>query len=74
MSTLDKLTELSLKENTLKRLIDSKVFYDLKKRTKLYNELKETQKDIKKYKTLLKLERELKNANNNTDRTKNEEE
>lgn len=74
MTTLDKLTELSLKENTLKRLIDSKVFYDLKKRTKLYNELKETQKDIKKYKTLLKLERELKNANNNTDRTKNEEE
>jgi len=74
MTTLDKLTELSLKENTLKRLIDSKVFYDLKKRTKLYNELKETQKDIKKYKTLLKLERELKNANNNTDRTKNEKE
>jgi len=62
MTTLDKLTELSLKENALKRLIDSKVFYDLKKRTKLYNELKETQKDIKKYKMLLKLERELKNG------------
>lgn len=65
MSTLDKLTELSLKESSLKRLIDSKVFYDIKKRTKLYNELKETQKDIKKYKMLLKLERELKNGKKN---------
>ena len=66
MNTLDKLTELSLKEKSLKRTIDSKVFYDLKKRTKLFNELKEVQKDIKKYKMLLKLEREMKNANNNT--------
>ena len=66
MNTLDKLTELSLKEKTLKRTIDSKVFYDIKKRTKLFNELKEVQKDIKKYKMLLKLEREMKNANNNT--------
>ena len=66
MNTLDKLTELSLKEKALKRTIDSKLFYDLKKRTKLFNELKEVQKDIKKYKTLLKLEREMKNANNNT--------
>jgi len=66
MNTLDKLTELSLKEKSLKRTIDSKVFYDLKKRTKLFNELKEVQKDIKKYKLLLKLEREMKNANNNT--------
>ena len=31
-------------------------------------------KIVDEYKTLLKLERELKNANNNTDRTKNEEE
>ena len=60
MNTLDKLTELSLKEKTLKRTIDSKVFYDIKKRTKLFNELKEVQKDIKKYKMLLKLEREMK--------------
>lgn len=66
MNTLDKLTELSLKEKSLKRILDSKLFYDLKKRTKLFNELKEVQKDIKKYKTLLKLEREMKNANNNT--------
>ena len=66
MSTLDKLTELSLKEKSLKRILDSKIFYDLKKRTKLFNELKEVQKDIKKYKMLLKLEREIKNANNNT--------
>ena len=66
MNTLDKLTELSLKEKSLKRILDSKIFYDLKKRTKLFNELKEVQKDIKKYKMLLKLEREMKNANNDT--------
>lgn len=66
MNTLDKLTELSLKEKSLNRTLDSKLFYDLKKRTKLYNELKEVKKDIKKYKLLLKLEREMKNANNNT--------
>ena len=66
MNTLDKLTELSLKEKKLKRKIDYKIFYKKKKRTKLFNELKEVQKDIKKYKTLLKLEREMKNANNNT--------
>ena len=60
MSTLDKLTELSLKEKSLKRLIDSRVFYDLKKRTKIYNELSQVQKDIKKYKFLLKLERTMK--------------
>lgn len=60
MSTLDKLTELSLKEKSLKRLIDSKAFYDLKKRTKMYNELNQVQKDIKKYKFLLKLERTIK--------------
>lgn len=55
---LDKLSELKLEENNLKRLINCS--YNRNNRTKFLIRLKEVQKEIRETKIKLRIERELK--------------
>lgn len=57
---LGKLTILSLEEKTIRRNLDSKCF-NRWQRKKLFQKLEEVQKEIKKVKFKLRMERELKN-------------
>ena len=61
---IDKLSMLVLKEKNLKRVLDI-YYYDPRKRTEAFNELKQVKNDIEKVKFKLKIEREIKNGNNN---------
>lgn len=56
---IDELAMLKLKEKNLKRVLDI-YFYDPKKRTDAFNELKAVKKDIEKIKFKLRIERKMK--------------
>lgn len=57
---LEELTDLQLREKQLKRNLDLK-YYDEEKRQYYFEQLELTQKEIKKIKFKLNVERELKN-------------
>ena len=56
---IDELAMLKLKEKNLKKVLDI-YFYDPKKRTDAFNELKTIKKDIEKIKFKLRIERKMK--------------
>ncbi len=65
---IERLSNLKLEEKNLKRVLD--VYYrDENMRTKAFNKIKKVKKDIEQIKFKLKLEKELKNENNNTNNT-----
>lgn len=69
---ISELSKLTLQRNALKRTIDRN-YYIPELRDKLFFQLKEVDKNIKRVKFKLRMEKML-NANNNTDSTKNEKE
>lgn len=68
---INDLSSLKLNEKYIKRALDIK-YYDSKKRTELFNELKQCKKEIERIKFKINLERRIKNENNNTNSTENE--
>lgn len=61
---IDELSMLVLKEKNLKRVLDI-YFYDPRKRTEAFNELKQVKKDIEKVKFKLNVERKMRNGHYN---------
>ncbi len=57
---IEELSKLTLQEKSLKRNLDV-CYYDSKKREKLFKEIDEVKKKIKKIKFKIRLEREMKN-------------
>lgn len=66
---IDKLSNLKLEEKSLRRIIDCS--YNKENRTRLLTRLKEVQKEIKETKEKLRLEKMIKNGNNNTNKSCN---
>lgn len=62
---VNQLSKLTLEEKALKRNLNRN-YYNIKTRNKLFNELELIDKEIKKVKFKIRLEREKKNGNNNT--------
>lgn len=62
---LDKLTQLDLEEKSLKRNLD-RYYRDEKIKTRLFNKIKQIEKEKEKLKFKIHLERKIKNENNNT--------
>lgn len=62
---LDRLTQLDLEEKSLKRNLD-RYYRDEKIRTRLFNKIKQIEKEKDKLKFKIHLERKIKNENNNT--------
>ena len=62
---INQLSKLTLEERALKRNIDRN-YYNAKVRHKLFVRLKEVKQEIQKVKFRIRLEREEKNENNNT--------
>lgn len=67
---IDKLAELKLEKNSLLRATEYK-FNSNKKREKLFFRLKDVNKEIEKTKFMLRLEREICNGDNNTNKSNN---
>ena len=61
---IDELSRLKLEETSLKRCLD-RAFYDYDKRTELFNRIKEIKKEIEQIKFKLRLEKEMKNDEDN---------
>ena len=65
---IERLSNLKLEEKNLKRVLD--VYYrDENMRTKAFNKIKKIKKEMEQIKFKLRLEKELKNENNNTNNT-----
>ena len=63
---IDRLTQLDLEEKSLKRNLD-KYYCSPRIKTRLFKKIKEIKKERERIIFKLRLERELKNENNNTD-------
>lgn len=63
---IERLSILKLQEKNLLRVLD-RVYNDLDKRTRVFNQIKEIKKEIESIKFKIRLEREMKkNGNSNT--------
>ncbi len=67
---INQLSKLTLEEKALKRNIDRN-YYNVKVRKRLFFRLKEVDNEINRVKFKIRLEREKKNGNNNTNSTEN---
>ena len=64
---IEKLSNLQLQENALKRGLDNVYYKNITERTRLFNEIKKVKKEIEKVKFQSRLRREIKeNENNHT--------
>ena len=64
---IEKLSNLQLQENALRRGLDNVYYKNIKERTRLFNEIKKVKKEIEKVKFQIRLRREIeKNENNHT--------
>lgn len=64
-SLISQLSKLKLQKSCIKRNLDRN-YYDAKIREKMFNELKEVNKEIDRIKFKIMLEKEKKNGNNYT--------
>ena len=67
---INQLSKLTEEEKALKRNIDRN-YYNVKVRKRLFFRLKEVDNEINRVKFKIRLEREKKNGNNNTNSTEN---
>ena len=67
---IDKLCKLKAEESCLKKNIDSNC-YDINVRRRLFAKQQKVEKEIKKVNFMLHLEKEMQNANNNTNKSNN---
>lgn len=67
---INQLSKLTLEEKALKRNIDRN-YYNAKVRKRLFFRLKEVDNEINRVKFKIRLEREKKNGDNNTNSTEN---